>query len=186
LAEQVEECDVTIQSRAYRWSRKDGLDPEAVTALRPWIIKCAKPFLRRAADQHIEMADLMQAGAVGALQAARTYDPGRKKAFVTWATYSIRRGMHSLCAGAYTVPLDGRDEASEAEAPPLSLDVPRVLASLPRRDRELINQHFGLLTGRPLSLAAIAKERGQAAPTVGQRLNRALQKARQLMEVKGG
>jgi DNA-directed RNA polymerase specialized sigma subunit len=180
-----EETIVTIQGRGYAWSREGGLDPAAVLTLRRWIARLAAARMPFAAALRLEMSDLEQAGAVGALRAARTYDPARGRTFLSWATPKVRTEMGALLAGRADMGSGGGEEGGgegedEDQAAPCddALLTGQILGRLPARDGALLERFYGLRGRGPLSLRELARREGLSPSAMSQRLARALYRAR--------
>ena len=180
---------MTIQGRDYGWSAERGLDPEAVLAIQPWIVRSAQPFRQKAKALHIEMDDLIQAGNVGALRAARTFDPAFGRTFLSWATHKIKDELHALCRRPFEFSLSQDDwgegdQVADAETELRharnhhAVLTAQILGKLPSRDKALLIKYYGLHTGRPCTVATIAARHGRSSSAVSQGLARAHLKAR--------
>ena len=185
---------VTIQGRNYNWSEGEGLDPNAVLTLQGWIKKVARLYLPKAAALNIEFDDLIQAGNIGALNAARTFRPERSTSFLTWANYRITDEMQRLCRHPVAISLDahvcgGADSAPISEQIPdtvnqaVSIDaamqVKRLMSKLSRPEQILLSQYFGLgKNKKPMSLRAIGKQLGLSGQSISNRINKAIYKMR--------
>jgi len=185
---------VLIQGNLYDWSEGAGLDPMAVLTLQPWIKKLAGRYLSKAALLNLEADDLVQAGNVGALNAARTYRPEHKTAFLTWANFRIADEMRKLCQQPVAISLDaspyGDDDSpplSEQIADPVdqsasmdaSIQVGQLISKLSKHEQMLLKYYFGLgKSGKPASLKDIGKKYGISGQCVSNRINGALNKMR--------
>jgi hypothetical protein len=168
----VEEATVTIRGVGYAWDRKRGLAPAAVLAIWPWLARLAAGW--PACDR----ADALQAAAVGALRAARTYDPAFGRTFLSWATPRARSEMRSLAPrGQETVAVDGDFAAPPNEAPDAALLADRILGRMPAADAALLADHFGM-RGAPASVRALAARNGVSVSSMARRIARALHGAR--------
>jgi len=170
---------VTIQGKPYNWSAQDGLDTEAVMTLQAWIVECAKKYLSTANKLHLELDDLIQAGNIGALKAARTYDPAHDCKFITWATPKIHTELMALCSPRFTQHLS-EDVATDIETAPQSdmdIVVSQVLERLSDKDREILAAHYGI-GHAPITQSDIAKAHRLSTPRINQKIYRALVRAR--------
>lgn len=91
---------VRIQDQTYLWTPGEGLEPSAVATVDNWIWRRARALSRLAAVAGLAVDDLVQEGRIGALKAARTYEPGHAANFLTWAVYWIRNAMADALDGA--------------------------------------------------------------------------------------
>lgn len=66
-------------------------------------------------DNAVDLDDLLQAGHVGAIRAAESYDPG-KGTWYKWCSYYIRQEMQALC-GFRTSKVDAAHDATSLDAP---------------------------------------------------------------------
>jgi RNA polymerase sigma factor (sigma-70 family) len=67
-----------------------------------FVVSCA----RRYRGFNVSLLDLIHAGNVGLIEAARRFDPARNVKFITYAVWWIREAMmHELCDGARAVSL---------------------------------------------------------------------------------
>jgi RNA polymerase sigma factor (sigma-70 family) len=120
-------CLVPIQGRDYLWTPEQGLDPEAIQTVDLWIWRGANRLRQVAARCGLSVDDLAQEGRLGALRAARDYDPARGAKFLTYAYYWIRHYMLSaLQTGDVSIPERSRDALRLSGGMPvvLSLDTP--------------------------------------------------------------
>jgi len=172
-------CTVTIQGKPYTWSAQDGLDPEAVLTLQAWIVECAKKYLATATKLHLELDDLVQAGNIGALLAAQTYDPAHGCKFITWATPKIHSELMALCLPKFTQQLteDAAADIDTAQNSDLNIMVSQVLAKLSDKDKAILTAHYGI-NGQPITQSDIAKAHRLSTPRIHQKIYRALVRAR--------
>jgi RNA polymerase sigma factor (sigma-70 family) len=183
---------VTIQGHAFEWNEADGLDPMAIGTLRNWILRQAKRFLRRGVILNLEMDDLIQAGNMGALKAARTFRPERSARYLTWANFNIVNEMRRLCdqevhrsldnsVGSQGCPVmkemaDPTDDAGMAESKMLLC---KLLKKLDKCERRLIAEYYGIGVNRdPQTLKRLAGKYGVTSQCIADRLNKALCKMR--------
>ena len=172
---------VEVRGKAYSWAAGEGLDPAAVLELGPWITACARAYLRSAAERGMGLEDLAQAGALGALKAARSYDPDKGKTYLSWATRRIRDEMAALCRRPAHQSLDeGGAEAADGGAPDpdKAIEAAQAMKGLPLRERGLLAAHFGIGTGCAATNAVLAGRMGLSPGRVNQLLNQALSRAR--------
>jgi len=176
---------VTIQGQTYAWSQVEGLAPEAVLTLKPWIVKCAKRYLNKATALNLDLEDVVQAGTLGALKAAKSYNPDRS-AFVTWATPRIKKEMALLCKAQPHLSIDAWAEDNVTHEPSdtcdatgdtVAVEVVQILARLSQQDQTVLGDYYGLKTQKlkphgGFTSAAVSRS------TVCQRVNRALSRAR--------
>lgn len=190
---------VTIQGRRFRWSAAEGLEPDVVLTLQNWIIKMARTYLPKAMALHFDMDDLIQAGNIGALKAARTWNPKCKTKFITWATFRIRDEMGKLCRGKCTYSLDGNCDGCDSnndcdrcdrkinvaymsERRDATLDAAQILSKLTPRDRHLLTLYYGIKRDKPATARDIASYCGVSPQTIYLRVNAALMKAMNQVE----
>ena len=64
------------------------------------LVKAIAAGIRRNLPAHVDLEDLVQAGALGLLDAARKYDAGKKVLFETYAKYRIRGAILDSLRGA--------------------------------------------------------------------------------------
>jgi DNA-directed RNA polymerase specialized sigma24 family protein len=103
---------VTVGVGVYEWTAGQGLDPAAVTEMGPVIGRLVGGYLRKAAVLGGGgRSDLVQAGFVGALRAAKTFDPARGMGFASWAALRARDEMRALCTGQFCLRLDEPDSS---------------------------------------------------------------------------
>lgn len=76
--------------------------------------KLAQEYLPYA-DNAVDLDDLLQAGAVGAIRAADTYDPN-KGTWYKWCSFYIRQEMQALC-GFRTSKVDAAHKAVSLDEP---------------------------------------------------------------------
>lgn len=74
------------------------------------LVKVVATGIRRNLPAHVDLDDLIQAGAVGLLDAARKYDTGKKVLFETYAKYRIRGAILETKGG---LGLAGSAEAAK-------------------------------------------------------------------------
>jgi RNA polymerase sigma factor (sigma-70 family) len=179
---------VTVFGTGYLWREGEGLAPEAVLSLEGWIVTLAGHYSARGQRRGVSFDDLVQAGTLGALGAAKRYDPRQGTKFITYATFSIRAAMQAAVRGRELESLDELGEAGfEAAAPPDSVDreaaaeeAEMCLALAPRGEKTLLRCRFGLNGGRPYSLNALAKHYGCSASAINARINNTLSTIRRL------
>jgi RNA polymerase sigma factor for flagellar operon FliA len=74
--------------------------------------------IRKRLPRHVEMADLVQSGVIGLLDACRNYDTGKDAQFSTFAKHRIRGAildsLRKLDWGSRTLRREGREIASSA------------------------------------------------------------------------
>lgn len=118
---------VTIQGKEYLWTPETGLDPAAIETVDLWILRGANRLRTAAALSGLSVDDVAQEGRLGALRAAREFDPTRGTKFLTYAFYWIRHYMlESLATGAVVIPRRERESMLKASGLPfvLSTDAP--------------------------------------------------------------
>jgi RNA polymerase sigma factor (sigma-70 family) len=86
---------VTVRGKAFFWTVEDGLDPAAATQMEPWIWATALSLRFPAAKAGHSVDDLVQEGRIGALVAARAFDPFHKSGagFFTYARFKMLAPM---------------------------------------------------------------------------------------------
>jgi RNA polymerase sigma factor for flagellar operon FliA len=80
------------------------------------LVKVVATGIRRKLPAHVDLDDLVQAGAVGLLDAARKYDTGKKVLFETYAKYRIRGAILDSLRKADWASRGLRKQQKEIEA----------------------------------------------------------------------
>jgi len=179
------ETQVTVWRKDYRWTEADGLDPEAVLEIQHWIKNIAKRhYLRKATALNIDLEDLIQAGTIGALKAARTYEPVHNRTFLSWATPKIHTELWALCKHevAYNLPESAEGQPDTVTSCDAAIEVSQILAKLPRRDQRMLTDYYGISTDSKTTLAALGKKWRVSRQRAYQLINWALVRARLEME----
>ena len=117
---------VDVQGRSYIWSPQDGLDPTVVFTVRGYIYQQARRLEGPARSLGVSLDDLVQEGTLGALLAARRFDPDRGVQFLTFAAWWVKQRMlAALGQDAISIPPRTREILRKAgELPPCaSLDI---------------------------------------------------------------
>lgn len=86
------EMQLALDAGSYRWSPEAGLDPAVVETVEPWIRQVAGQLSYPAAQAGLTVEDLVQEGRMGALLAARSFDPAYTK-WLAFAKLRIRGAM---------------------------------------------------------------------------------------------
>jgi RNA polymerase sigma factor (sigma-70 family) len=118
---------VEIQGQPYVWSPDEGLDPAVVLTVRGFIFQQAHRLAGPAHGLGLSIDDLVQEGSLGALMAARRFDPMRGVRFLTYASWWVKqRMMAALGQDTIFIPIRTRETLRKAgELPPCaSLDLP--------------------------------------------------------------
>jgi len=121
---------VVVNQVPYACRPGEGLDAGAVLELDGYIRRQARRLLQDYPHSLLDLHDLLQEGRIGALGAARRYDPARGVKFLTYAAFSIDAAMREAVGrslirtprGARRIPVvsldaplrEGEDEAREA------------------------------------------------------------------------
>jgi hypothetical protein len=126
---------VAVGAGAYAWTEAEGLDAAAVLEAGAMIGRLAKGYIRKAQAVGAGRDDLVQAGYVGALRAARTYRPDRGMGFLGWAANRARDEMRRLMKPRLALSLDalresGWDAAEEDASLGTALDAMDAAAAL--------------------------------------------------------
>ena len=87
------ETSVTVNGTKYAYHPNTGLDGAAVIELTAYIFREASRFLHSLPYSSIEIEDLISDCRVAALEAARRYNPAKNVAFITYASFWIRRAL---------------------------------------------------------------------------------------------
>jgi len=129
----MEPCTVTplpilvdVQGRSFIWSPRDGLDPAVVFTVRGYIYQQALRLKGPAHTLGLSLDDLIQEGNLGALLAARRFDPDKGVRFLTYAAWWVKQRMlAALGQDAISIPARTREILRKAgELPPCaSLDI---------------------------------------------------------------
>lgn len=118
---------VNVQGRFYTWSPQEGLDPDVVFTVRGYIFLQAKRLEGPAQSLGLSLNDLIQEGSLGALLAARRFDPSHGARYLTFAAKWIKQRMLlALGQDAISIPARTREALRKAgKLPPCaSLDLP--------------------------------------------------------------
>jgi len=84
---------VAVRGKSYTWTLQEGLDPAVIASVEGWIWGCARRLSIVAAKAGLTAEDLVQEGRIGALVAARRFDPDRNANYLTYAKEWIRNHM---------------------------------------------------------------------------------------------
>ena len=87
------ETFVTVNGTKYAYHPDTGLEGAAVIELSAYIFREASRFLHSLPYSSIEIEDLISDCRISALHAARRYNPARNVAFITYASFWIRRAL---------------------------------------------------------------------------------------------
>lgn len=126
--------------------------------------------------------EMIEWGEIGIIQSVQEYDPSRGTTFLTFATYKIRQELRNFLKSirmAYMENYYPDDEESDygwagdvlftlacRELRPLEKQVLNErrdllldagMESLPEQERKYIEYHYGFVTGKPMSRAAVAE-----------------------------
>jgi len=118
---------VEVQGRIYVWSPQEGLDPAVVLTVRGYIYQQALRLAGPAYALGHSLDDLVQEGNLGALMAARRFDPSREVRFLTYAGWWVKQRMlATLGQDTISIPVRTREALRKAGALPAcaSLDIP--------------------------------------------------------------
>jgi RNA polymerase sigma factor (sigma-70 family) len=181
---------VTIQNKGYKWNDHDGLEPDAVLAVEGWIKKTAKRYICWASAANCDMEDLIQAGTVGALKAAKTYCPNKGATFLSWAHLKIIDEMRRLCQHLTIDSLDAPNAENGLIDPfcyerkaELAIEVGQYLSMLTKDKRKLLMQRYGLENHIEHSLKDLAKKYALTQAAMHSRINKALKQVRRRLNV---
>lgn len=125
--------------------------------------------------------DVVQAGQVGLIRAARVYDPNRGVQFITLAykatLHAIQRELHyRRRLGAPKEFPEGLEPSAPDSHPEIHDDVTAAVNTLEPADRQVLSWRFGLGGGPECTLAEIANRLGCCYETARQRVNQALER----------
>jgi len=165
---------VTVNGVQYAYHPETGLDGVAITEINPYIIREALKFLHSFPNSSVELDDLVQEARLGALKAAKRFDPSRGVGFLTYASFWIRaalletygktlihtpRGQKSVFIAHMELDsieaYDQSDLAEDLERRELLKVVLLKMQSLPESKKSLLLRYAS-----GASLAEIAQERG--------------------------
>jgi RNA polymerase sigma factor (sigma-70 family) len=97
---------ITLDVGTYRWTPESGLDPAVIVTVDPWTRLAARQLRYPAAQAGLTVADLVQEGRLGALVAARHFNP----AYTKWLAYAKKgiRGtmLRALGSRDVSIPAD--------------------------------------------------------------------------------
>jgi len=176
---------VEVNGQNYLWTAEDGLDTAAVLELHRWIVTIALNYRRKAELLNFDMTDLIQAGYIGALRAAATYDPTKGASYITWATYKITEEISEQCRWPIVESIENReiaDVSSFADAE-LEMEVSKYLSAIPTSDRDILAHRFGLHGRDAKPFRQLAHENHVAPSTTQQKINAALCQIRRTHQV---
>ena len=145
----------------------------------------------RPPDSHIPLADLIQEGVLGLMQAVERFDPDRGHRFSTYAMWWIRGAiLQALRAGPPTTSLTG-DDGLDDDLPAdehdplegvaregLQAGLPELLESLPHHGRKVVALRYGLDGNPDHSVAETARALGTSQARVRRIEERALARLR--------
>jgi RNA polymerase sigma factor (sigma-70 family) len=187
----MEQTVVTIQNKEYKWDKQSGLEPAAVLAVEGWIKKTAKRYICWASAANCDMDDLIQAGTVGALKAAKTYCPNKGATFLSWAHLKIIDEMRCLCqhlttADSLDVPNtenDLIDPSFDERKAELAIEVGQYLSMLTKDKRKLLIQRYGLENHIEHSLKGLSKKYALTQSAMHSRINKAINQIRRRLNL---
>jgi len=87
------DTSVTVNKNDFSYTHENGLDGAAVLQLNAYIHREALKFQNSYPFSSLDLEDIVQEGRLGAIKAAKRFDPTRGVQFITFAAYSIRAGM---------------------------------------------------------------------------------------------
>lgn len=143
---------ILVQGQAYAWRAGEGLDASVVHTVEAWIHSEAHRLAAAARRRGLDHDDLAQAGLLGALEAARRFDPERGSSYLAYAKRWIRQAQVEALGAAQDVHMSREALASALAAGALpevtALDAPA------GDDRSLVD----LLPADPSADSAEAQE----------------------------
>jgi len=167
----LDKTTVMVNNKAFEWTPENGLDKAAALELEAWIIKLARPFLRKARLLHIEFDDLIQDGLLAAMNACKTFEP-EKSNFLYWSKFRI---LDALCEAVKYKVMDSLDDTSDNDETKTAVEpvdetvviafddcvkqilVTRLLNKIPKLNRVLIKARFGIGHKREYSITELVK-----------------------------
>ncbi|MDR1841593.1 MAG: sigma-70 family RNA polymerase sigma factor [Holophagales bacterium] len=183
---------VKIQGKFFAWSEEEGLEQAAILTLQPWIKKTAMRYLPKALALNLELEDLMQAGNVGALNAAKSFRPDSDASFLTWANFRIVDEMQRLCRQRAAVSIDAcpyeddemtplsermADPSDQAAGADAAIQASQLMSVLSKDEQKVVRLYFGLGgSGQAMPLEAIGIAYGVSGQCVSNRVSAALEK----------
>lgn len=84
---------VTVNNQDFSYTREGGLENSSVVQLTAYIRREAMKFLYCYPFSSVDLEDLIQEGHLGAIKAAKRFNPDHGVQFITYAAYSIRAAM---------------------------------------------------------------------------------------------
>lgn len=138
------DVEVMVNNKAFKWTAGGGLDGAAALELEGWIRALCKPYMAKARRLGLDARDLLHAGFVGALQAARSYLPDKNRTFLSWATYRITDELNKLCAPMIYAELGDSIEAglsdggASVEEIEKAIELEQLLKILPAKRRRIL------------------------------------------------
>ena len=114
-----ETTTITVNQADYACNPGTGLAPEAVLGLDAFIYREAHRMLHSFPNRGLELDDLVQDGRIGALKAARRFNPAYNVKFITYAAFSINAAMRETVAGGliHTSRGSNRPQVISMDAP---------------------------------------------------------------------
>ena len=112
-----------MNSRSVSKCRHAGqeLAPHQLVIKHLHVVKAVAAGIRRNLPAHVELDDLIQAGALGLVDAAHKYDTGKKVLFQTYAKYRIRGAILDSLRRADWASRDLRKRQKQVQALALAL-----------------------------------------------------------------
>ena len=115
MASRLHPRQITIQGQAYAWTPEGGLEPAVIETVEGWIKTQALAFVTTGERRGLDLDDLIQAGNLGALEAARRFEPDRGS-YLAYAKWIIRRCLLEALGGGDEVHQSRRDKRAALKA----------------------------------------------------------------------
>jgi RNA polymerase sigma factor for flagellar operon FliA len=155
------------------------LPPEQITELDRMVRAVAGRLRARLPDEcGIEMADLVQAGNVGLLQAARTYEPGRGAPLAGYAKFRIRGEMLDMVRRnigrervVSSLPGDSDGNSDWESRIPASADSSPQTGIMNRQRSEVIGEEIDRLPAKYRAVVRLRYSREMTLRQIGQVLS---------------
>ena len=87
------DTSVTVNKKEFSYTLETGLNPKAVLQLDAFIHREALKFLHSYPFSSLDLEDLIQEGRLGAIYAAKRFNPTRGVQFITFAAFYVRSRM---------------------------------------------------------------------------------------------
>ena len=147
--------DVMVNGKPFVWCECSGLDPAAVLEIDNWLKKMVGERINKRETPLGSLGDIHQTFRLGALKAAKTFDPKRGLPFINWATFKAKKELIDLYTherpyevGFVTIEPDAEfmcDDTSNDKAI-IECEVTTLLSLLSLDEQQLLRDYYGIGT----------------------------------------